>query len=261
MTKKSMTEKTQTRTTRTTTMTVSHTTKWAMAVVVVAVAASLSGCLGSTPTQTPTPTPSALPSTPAADPSPTADADPLTAVDGLVARPDRLELRAAGEVVGQLGYMSSPAEAVSALTTVFGEPPVEEPYAGGNHTPDRILHRWDLFVLDERLYDEDRRQAEGYDWLVWPRFAVYFDGPAADGVVLSASSGLQAGDAWSAAEADPGFDADLWTCMGTSIESATTAVPSTWTGADRVNVIVMPSDDGATVQWIGAPEMEADGCA
>jgi len=41
----------------------------------------------------------------------------------------------------------------------------------------------------------------------------------------------------------------------------TTAVPSDWTGEDRVNVIVMPSDDDATVEWIGAPELEADGCA
>ena len=30
-------------------------------------------------------------------------------------------------------------------------------------------------------YDEELRQAEGIDWLVWPRFAVYFDAPAADG--------------------------------------------------------------------------------
>ena len=90
---------------------------------------------------------------------------------------------------------------------------------------------------------------------------MYFDGPAADGVVLSASSGLQAGDAWSAAEADPGFDADLWTCTGTSIEAVTTAVPSRGRARTGSTSIVVPSDDGATVKWIGAPELEADGCA
>jgi hypothetical protein len=62
-------------------------------------------------------------------------------------------------------------------------------------------------------------------------------------------------------ESDPGFDPDLWTCTGTSVEAVTTDVPSGWTGLDRVNVIVMPTDDGATVKWIGAPELEADGCA
>ena len=222
---------------------------------------SLTGCLGGSPAATPTS--DAASSSPAVEPTPTAEpADPLTTVVGLVARPEGLELRAdGGTVVTTLDYMSSPIDAVTTLTAVFDEPPVDEPYAATNHRPGGVFHRWDLFVLDERLYDEARWQAEGYDWLVWPRFAVYFDGPAADGVVLSSSSGLQAGDAWSAAESDPGFDPDLWTCTGTSIEAVTTAVPSGWTGADRVNVIVVPTDDGATVKWIGAPELEADGCA
>lgn len=226
-----------------------------------AILVSLTGCLGGSPAATQTPdVPS---SSPSASPTPIAEpADPLTGVVGLVARPEGLELRAdGGTVVTTLLYMSSPADAVTALTTVFGTPPVDEPYAATNHRPGGVFHQWDLFVLDERFYDEDRRQAEGYDWVVWPRFAVYFDGPAADGVVLSTSSGLQTGDAWSAAETDPGFDPGLWTCAGTSIEAVSITVPSGWTGPGRVNVIVMPSDDGATVEWIGAPEMEADGCA
>jgi len=221
---------------------------------------SLTGCFGGPPAATPTP--DAAPS-PAVHPTPTAEpADPLMTVVGLVARPEGLELRADdGIVVATLDYMSSPTDAVDALTTVFDTPPVDEPYAATNHRPGGVFHRWDLFVIDERFYDEARRQAEGYDWLVWPRFAVYLDGPAADGIVLSTSSGLQAGDAWATAESDPGFDPDLWTCTGASIEAVTATVPSGWTGSDRVNVIVMPSDDGATVKWIGAPELEADGCA
>ncbi|WP_448809503.1 hypothetical protein [Agromyces bauzanensis] len=222
---------------------------------------SMTGCLGGSPAATSAP--DVVPSSPGSSPTPTADpADPLTTVTALVARPEALELRAeGGTVVTSLDYMSSPADAVTALSTVFGAPPADEPYAGTNHAPAGVLHRWDTFVLEERLYDEDRRQAEGYDWVVWPRFAVYFDGPAAGSLILSTASGLQAGDAWSDAEADPGYDADLWTCTATSVEAVTTAVPSTWTGPDRVNVIVMPSDDGATVKWIGAPELEADGCA
>jgi hypothetical protein len=219
---------------------------------------SMSGCVGSVAS----PTPDVERPTPTVEPLPIVEpADPLTAVVGLVARPEGLELRDDDDaVVTTLDYMSSPADAVTTLTTVFGSPPVDEPYAATNHGPGGVFHRWDLFVLDERLYDEVRRQAEGYDWLVWPRFAVYFDGPAADGVVLSTSSGRQAGDGWAEVETDAGFDSDIWTCVGTSIEAAATAAPDEWLGPDRVNVVVVPSDDG-TVKWVGAPEMEVDGCA
>ena len=241
---------TLTRTRRTATLTVGA----------VALVFALTGCLAGSPAAMPS---DAAPSSSAASPTPIADpVDPLTTVTSLVARPEALELRTdGGTVVTTLDYMSSPLDAVAALTAVFGEPPVDEPYAGTNHAPAGVFHRWDPFVLDERYYDEDRRQAEGYDWVVWPRFAVYFGGPAADGVILSSASGLRAGDAWSAAEADPGFDTDLWTCTGTSIEAVTTAVPSSWTGGDRVNVVVIPTDDGAAVKRIRAPELEADGCA
>jgi hypothetical protein len=220
---------------------------------------ALAGCAGATTAPTPeaATTPPTVTATPTAEP-----VDPLTTVVGLVARPEGLEVRDdPGTVVVTLGYMSSPAEAITALTTVFGEPPVDEPYAATNHSPAGIVHRWDEFALEERLYDEERRQADGYDWLVWPRFAVYFEAPAADGVVLSTASGLQAGDAWSIAAADPGFDPDLWTCIGSSVEAVAVTVPSSWTGPDRVTVIAQPTDDGTTVSWIGAPETEADGCA
>ncbi|MDF0514821.1 hypothetical protein PX701_14410 [Agromyces sp. H3Y2-19a] len=185
--------------------------------------------------------------------------DPITTVDGLVARPQGLELRADDVTVTTLPYMSSPEEAIAVLTEVFGTPPVEEPYDGGNHRPDGVHHHWDPFVLDERFYDEGRRESENLDWVVWPRFAVYFDGPAVGPIVLSAANGLQAGDAWSEAEADESFDDDVWTCVGTSIEAEAIEVPAD--RPDRVNVVVSPSDDGRSVKWIGAPEMEADGCA
>jgi hypothetical protein len=240
-------------------MTTSRRTIAALASGVVLLLA-LTGCLGASAPSTSIPETASA--SPAVSGTPTAEpVDPLITVDGLVARPAGLELRADGAVVTTLDYMSSPADAVTALTTVFGSPPVDEPYQGTNHTPAGVFHRWDQFVLDERFYDEERRQAEGYDWVVWPRFAVYFDGPATDGVVLSTSSGLQAGQPWASAEADPGVDEDVWTCTGTSVEAATTAVPDTWIGEDRVNVVVMPTDDGTTLKWIGAPEMEADGCA
>ncbi|WP_159601973.1 hypothetical protein [Agromyces humi] len=230
------------------------------ACLVAAILLILAGCAAPSPVVSPSP--STLGAAASPTPTPTEEpTDPLSTVDGLVARPAGLELRADGAVVTTLDYMSSPADAVTALTTVFGAPPADEPYSGTNHTPPGVFHRWDQFVLDERFYDEERRQAEGYGWVVWPRFGVYFDGPAADGVVLSTSSGLQAGQPWMSAEADPGFDAGLWTCRGTSVEAMTIPVPSAWTGPDRVNVIVAATDDGATVKWIGAPQMEADGCA
>lgn len=222
---------------------------------------ALTGCLSEAPSAAPTPSSATV--TPTAEPTPTREpVDALATVVGLVARPEGLELRTAdGSVVTILDYMSQPADAVTALTAVFGAPPVDEPYPGNNHRPAGVFHRWDLFVLDERFYDETRRQADGYDWLIWPRFAVYFDGPAVDDVTLSSSSGLQAGDAWADAEADPGFDAGLWTCIGTSIEAADATVPSEWLGPERANVVILPTDDGSQVKWMGAPEMEADGCA
>lgn len=217
----------------------------------------LSGCAAASE---PLPTTAEVTS-PAPSPTqiPTPEADPLTLVDGLVARPEALDLRVAGATVVSLPYMSDPATAITAMTTVFGAPPIDEPYDGGNHRPDGVYHRWDGFVLDERFYDEERRQSEGLDWLVWPRFAVYFDAPAADGVVLSAENGTQAGDPWADASARSTFDPDIWTCTGTSIEAATIEVPTQ--RPDRVNVVITRSDDEQSVRWVGAPEMEADGCA
>ncbi|GAA2457215.1 hypothetical protein [Agromyces soli] len=223
--------------------------------VVVAAALVLTGCAAEpAPTRAPSP-----PATPVETPTPTPSADPLASVDALVVRPTVLELRAGEEVVETLDYMSEPAAAVATLTELFGRPPVDEEYDGGNHRPDGIFHAWGDFVLDERFYDEERRQRDGYDWLVWPRFAVYFDGPAAEGIALRAHDGSQAGEAWSALAERPSFDPELWVCVGTSIEAETIEVPDD--RADRVNVVATEDEEDGTVRWIGAPEMEAEGCA
>ena len=72
-------------------------------------------------------------------------------------------------------------------------------------------------------------------------------------------NGTQAGDPWADASARSTFDPDIWTCTGTSIEAATIEVPTE--RPDRVNVVITRSDDEQSVRWVGAPEMEADGCA
>lgn len=228
---------------------------------VVVAALVLTGCAAE-PKPTPIPSPSTTPvesPAPRTTPTPTPSADPLASVDALVVRPTVLELRAGEQVVETLDYMSDPGEAVAILTALFGAPPVDEAYDGGNHRPDGISHEWGDFVLDERFYDEERRQRDGYDWLVWPRFAVYFDGPAAEGIALRAHDGSQAGEAWAALAERPSFDPDLWVCVGTSIEAETIEVPGD--RADRVNVVATENEDDGTVRWIGAPEMEAEGCA
>lgn len=222
---------------------------------VVAAALVLTGCTAE-PMPTRTPSPSAAPPV---SPTPTPSADPLAAVDALVVRPTVLELRAGEEVVESLDYMSDPSEAVAVLTALFGRPAVEEPYDGGNHRPDGVYHHWDQFVLDERFYDEERRQRDGLDWVVWPRFAIYFDGPAADGIQLRSIDGAQVGQAWAELAELPSFDPELRVCVGTSIEAEAIEVPAD--RLDRVNVVVTENEDDGTVRWIGAPEMEADGCA
>lgn len=224
--------------------------------VVIAAVLALTAC---TSGSQPPPSAIAVP-TPAATATavPTPAADPLDSVTSLVARPTALELRAAdGTVIASLDYMSSPTAAISTLTTVFGAPPDEEPYRGTNHTPPGIYHVWDGFVLDERFYDEERR-AEGDLDYVWPRFAVYFEGPSAQGIDLTSEQGFRAGDEWSSLIGDPVFDADLWTCNGTPVETLEFEQAD---GDTRTATVVVRSGDDGTVRAIGAPEMIADGCA
>ncbi|MFK4730182.1 hypothetical protein ROT00_10880 [Agromyces mediolanus] len=233
-----------------------HRMRAAIVGAIAAAALALTGCAAE-PAPTPAPSPTATESTPT--PTSTPSTDPLASVDALVVRPTALELRAGDQVVESLDYMSDPDAAIAVLTELFGRGPEEEPYDGGNHRPDGVYHHWDPFVLDERLYDEERRQRDGYDWLVWPRFAVYFDGPAVDGIQLRSVDGAQAGEDWAGLAELPSFDPELWVCVGTSIEAETIDAPDD--APDRANVVAVKDEDDGTVRWIGAPEMEAEGCA
>ena len=93
---------------------------------------------------------------------------------------------------------------------------------------------------------------------MWPRFAVYFDGPASGDMPISSVQGIQAGDSWEFAASSPGFDSELYTCIGTAVDVVDVPAPDGSTA--QATVVVVESDDD-TVAWVGAPEMVADGCA
>ncbi len=237
--------------------------RWGVALLAATVL-TLSGCAAeTTPAPTPSaPTPLATTSVDAATPTPVATVVPesVASVKGLVVRPTAFEMRArGGALVQAFDYMSSPAGAVAALTVVFDGPPRDEPYPGTNHTPPGITHTWEGFVLDERFYDEARRAETGDDLdYVWPRFAVYFDAPAVRDIVLSSIQGFQAGDSWQLVSASPDFRADVHTCMGTPLEISEIVIAN---GVWQTAVIVVPTDEGSSVKWVGAPEAVVDGCA
>ncbi|AMB57725.1 hypothetical protein [Microterricola viridarii] len=190
---------------------------------------------------------------------PSVDAELLAHVSGFVIRPDVLELRDDdGDVVTALSYMAAPAEAIAVLSTVFGEAPADEEYPGTNHTPPGVTHSWGSLVLDERFYDEQRRIDEQLDYLVWPRFAVYFDGPASGEIPMSTIQGIQAGDSWDFASSSPGFQSELYTCIGTPVDVIDVARPD---GGDAQSTVIVIESDDATVRWVRAPEMVTDGCA
>lgn len=230
--------------------------RWSLAALALVMTAALSGCFGPPPSPTPTPTPTPTASPPS---TPTATPDPMAAVVALVARPQELELRdAGGGVVAALDYMSSPADAIAVLTDLFDAPPVDESYRGTNHTPPGVFHAWDDLVIDERFYDEERRNGGELDY-VWPRFAVYFDGPSVRGLDLTSEQGFHAADPWSSLAGDPVFDASLRTCIGTPIETFDFARPDGQ--PETTTVVATPTDDGSAVKWLGAPIPLADGCA
>ncbi|MFC9561094.1 hypothetical protein [Agromyces sp. NPDC056965] len=225
--------------------------------MVLAMAATLSGCFG--PPPTPTTTPPTASEIPTEIPTETSTPDPMASVVALVARPKALELRDAdGGVVMALDYMSVPSEAIAVLTDLLDAPPVDESYRGTNHTPPGVFHAWDDLVIDERFYDEDRRNGTELDY-IWPRFAVYFDEPTVQGLDLTSEQGFHAADPWSSLDGDPVFDASLWTCVGTPIETLDFARPDGQ--PETATVVATPTDDGSAVKRLGAPVMLADGCA
>lgn len=234
---------------------------------VLAVLGLLAGCTpgpntGGTPWASPPPSNSPTPSTTlGTDPSlgATVAPDPLTTVTQLVIRPDSLELRdAADQLVQALDYMGQADEAVAMLSAVFDVPARSVAYAGSNHYPGGVRHSWGDFEVDERHYDEARRVAENLDYLVWPRLAVYVDGPNSHGVDLVTVQGHRAGDDWAVISSDPEFDPGLYTCVGSAIEVLDFASPD---GATQAVAVVVTQSGADTVERIGAPEMIADGCA
>ncbi len=232
------------------------------AAALVAIALTLAACAGPDPagpsSAPPTASPAASP-TPSESPtpSPAPTADPLSAVESVVVLPMRLELRSNGDVVAALDYMSSPTAAIAALTRALGSGPSSEPYEGNDHFPAGVVHTWDGLSINERFYDEERRQAEGLDWVVWPRFSVIVEGTAAGGATVSTAQGYQAGDEWAAVSADGDFDPDIRTCEGTPIAVEEIETPQ---GPKRVAVTVYATEDGAAVEAIRAPAVEMDAC-
>ena len=219
---------------------------WATLALALAAVALLAGCTppGPGPAATPSATPSetSAPASPSPSPSST-ETDPLALVDELVLRPTLIELRAAGAIVLEVDFTSDPGDAVAVFTELFGTPPVSEPYAGTNHAPPGVLHRWDAFVLVERQYSEEYRARHGTFGL-----QVYFDGPEAGGIAMLTQSGARVGDGW--AEASAVAVASPWECGVTSAEVATYSWPDR---DDRTVIVQMHTEDDARVTWLGAP--------
>jgi len=243
--------------------------------VLVVLALALSGCTGlpsagepttseaagQTPVVTPTPTPipTATP-TQTASPDP-APGDPLATVTALVMRPEALELRSAdGTVVASLGYMAPAADAVAALTAVFGEPPVEEDHDGNSHFPPFTTHVWGALELQERHYDEAAREEKDINNIVWPRFAVYFDSPASGDIDLTTVQGSHAGDEWSTIsdQTDVGIEG----CNAVSVEVVRFDVAQEgYEHTVTAGVGARLSDDGARILWLVSPETyDNSGC-
>ncbi|MET0974605.1 MAG: hypothetical protein ABWX82_02920 [Leifsonia sp.] len=237
--------------------------------VLVVLALALAGCAGlpsggqpttseaagQTPvaSSTPTPTPAAIP-TPTATPDP-APVDPLTTVTAIVMRPEALELRSPdGTVVASLGYMDSPADAVAALTAVFGAPPVVENHDGNSHFPPFTTHVWGALEVQERHYDEAAREVKNFNDIVWPRFAVYFDSPASGDIDLTTAQGSHAGDDWSTIsdQTDVGIEG----CNAVSVEVVRyDVVHEGYERTITAGVGARLSEDGAGILWLVSPEL------
>lgn len=209
----------------------------------------LAGCGGGTPAGEPT-----SPATPSAtaEPTPTETADPLASVDEIAIRPTGIELRAGAEVIQTLDYTSSAADAISTLTEVIGAAPVDESYEGDFHNPPGVLHTWDGFTLDERLYGEEQLGSATSPYAV-PNFAVVVDGPEAGDLSVSGGQGRRIGDPAAVTDAGYPLGPDEMVCQGTPIEG--TEVDG------AVATVAANSEDGATITWIGAPAMVQDACA
>jgi hypothetical protein len=220
----------------------------------------LTGCLGGAPSAAPV-----SGSTPAAEPTPTAEpVDALTTVAGLVARPEGLELRADdGSVVTTLDYLASPVDAMAALTSVFGQPPVDEEYDGSSHYPPSTAHRWGAFEMWEQRYVDQWEGAVDVS-LVHPNFMVLFTGSEAMGVDLTTSDGRHVGDPWSDLLDAPGVMTNPSECSGPYLEFVELhgENPDGTPSVLKISVEFRASDDESGVARIGAPvPVLEDGCA
>ncbi|MCU1437563.1 MAG: hypothetical protein JWP66_650 [Naasia sp.] len=215
----------------------------------------LAGCGGGAPGAAPTADATVEPAPPS--PSPTESADPLADVDAIVVLPTGIELRAGGEVVQTLGYLSPAADAVGTLTEAIGAPPAAEAYEGDFHFPAGVLHTWDGLVLNERSYDEAERAAQGYDWEIHPNFSIFLDGPSAGTLPLSTGDGTVVGDPTDEVGDGLPLGEGEYVCEGIPVESADVQTDS---GSHQVTVAVQPAEDGATIGRIVAPAVIADAC-
>lgn len=212
----------------------------------------LTGCT-SAPEPAPTPTKA---TTAAPEPMPTATPTPtpVLTVDGLVLRPTVLEFRTQGEVTRTFDYLGDPAEPIAALTALFGRAPIDTAYPSTGHSPSGVEHVWGNVILFENLRVD--RWADVPYSIASPRFVVRFTGPAETPVVMSSADGHQAGQPWSSVTDDP--DSGIFACGGSPVELGDY---SDLLGYGRTAVIARESVDGATIWFIGAPDLETTGCA
>jgi hypothetical protein len=217
-------------------------------------AITLASC--STPPPAPSASPEPVTPSPVIEPPSPTPSTPTAQIDELVLLPTTVELRRGGAVIGTLDYMSPAADAVATLTTAFGYPPVDEPYDGTNHRPPGVFHVWGPVTLDERSYEESRRAETSIYDLRWPRFAVYLDAPSAGDIVLRTAGDHRQGEPWTMVTDDP--DSGIWACEGTPIEALETVTAG---GSALATVVARENESGDAVLWLGAPALEAEGCA
>ncbi len=192
----------------------------------------------------------------ASEPTPSAEPDPLQRVNAIVIRPTTAELQADdGSVVASIDYLAPAAPAVAMLTDVFEREPEVEDWPGSNHFPPATTDDWGgVTVIEARFIDgwEDRIPEPIY--AIAPT-TLRVEADQVGGVALRTNQGFAVGAAWDSLDGDPVFDADLYTCGGRPVETATE-------GDESPTVTVSRSGDAAdAIGRISAPEVLAEGCA
>lgn len=221
-----------------------------VAIAALAALLTLSGCVDASPA----PSPAGAPAAPETQPATPEPVDPLSTVTSLVATPEALELRnGSGAVVTTFSYLSAPAEALDALTTVFGAAPADEEFDGSSHVPPSTVHRWEGFELWEQRYVDRWEDSERS--LARPEFVVRIVAAEALGADLSSPDGRQVGDAWADLTAEPELRTVSSGCSGPYLDFVEVEdVHSHVSGeAMKVSVEFDPSADGSAIASITAP--------